>query len=306
MSRGLLRTAGVPSPDIFQTRPATSLKSVPWLLLPRLFTVLGVGFLAASVRLFLQFSQFLRLRSSAVLIWPGRKPPFYMLLLALGAILSVIIVVKLALLQMPPKDVFGETMMLVYYAYAVPLSLKIGRGFYQDGIWSDGGFIPYSHIGGLTWREGEQVTLVLMHRMRAFARRLVVPERPLRRGAASAARQDRRARHPLHGQAARPRHARRAGRCLNGSGIAKAGTGLGQSAISNFLSHPIGPPPVAIGSLSQSGGVSQTKARMAITIRSYCQVARVGPEERVPQDAHRERRRVLHTTTPTLRSSRYV
>jgi hypothetical protein len=144
-------------------------------LLPRLLAVLGVGFLAASVRLFIQFFQFRRLRSSAVLIWPGRKPPFYMLLLALGAVLSVVIVVKLALLKMPPKDVFGETMMLVYYAYAVPLSLKIGRGFYQDGIWSDGGFIPYSHIGGLTWREGEQMTLVLMHRMRAFARRLVVP-----------------------------------------------------------------------------------------------------------------------------------
>ena len=141
-----------------------------------MLTVLGVGFLAASVRLLLQFFQFRRLRSSAVLIWPGRKPPFYALLLALGATLSVVIIFKLALLRMPPKNVFGETMMLLYYAYAVPLSLKIGRGFYQDGIWSDGGFIPYSHIGGLTWREGEQVTLVLMHRMRAFARRLVVPD----------------------------------------------------------------------------------------------------------------------------------
>src|SRR4051794_41772841 len=49
---------------------------------------------------------------------------------------------------MHPIDVFGETMMLVYYGYAVPLSLKIGRGFYQDGIWADAGFIPYSRIGG--------------------------------------------------------------------------------------------------------------------------------------------------------------
>ena len=57
--------------------------------------------------------------------------------------------------------------MLVYYGYALPLSLKIGRGFYEDGIWADGGFVPYSHIGGLTWREGEQLTLVLIYRMRA-------------------------------------------------------------------------------------------------------------------------------------------
>jgi hypothetical protein len=56
--------------------------------------------------------------------------------------------------------------------------LKIGRGFYADGIWTEAGFVPYSSIGGLSWKEGdqgEQVTLVMMYRMRAFARRLVVP-----------------------------------------------------------------------------------------------------------------------------------
>ena len=43
--------------------------------------------------------------------------------------------------------------MLVYYVYALPLSLRIGRGFYEDGIWTEGGFMPYSRIGGITWRE---------------------------------------------------------------------------------------------------------------------------------------------------------
>jgi hypothetical protein len=66
-------------------------------------------------------------------------------------------------------------MMFVYYAYALPLSLRIGRGFYEQGIWAEGGFIPYSKIGGLTWREGEEITLVLIYRMRNLARRLVVP-----------------------------------------------------------------------------------------------------------------------------------
>ncbi len=91
---------------------------------------------------------------SAVLTWPGRRPPFYRLLLMLGAILSVLIVYKLAVLRLHPVQVFGETMMLVYYGYAVPLGLKIGRGFYTTGIWSDGGFVPYPRIGGLAWREG--------------------------------------------------------------------------------------------------------------------------------------------------------
>jgi hypothetical protein len=165
-------------------------------LLPKLLLVLGVGFFVADVRLFLQFLRFQRLRSSALLIWPGRKPPFYRLLLALGAVLSLLIVYKLAFLRMGLPDVFGETMMLVYYAYAVPLSLRIGRGFYEDGIWADAGFIPYSRIGGLTWREGEQLTLVLIYRMRAFARSLVVPEAYY--GAARRLLRDKIAAHDIH------------------------------------------------------------------------------------------------------------
>jgi len=158
--------------------------------------VLGIGFFLANVRLFFQFIRFLRLRSSALLTWPGRTPPFYGLLLVLGAVLSVLIVYKLAVLKQHPSQVFGESMMLLYYGYALPLSLKIGRGFYEDGIWADGGFMPYSSIGGLTWREGDQLTLVMMHRMRAFARLLVVPERYY--GAARRLLRDKIAAHDIH------------------------------------------------------------------------------------------------------------
>jgi hypothetical protein len=165
-------------------------------ILPQVLFLLGVGFFVADVRLFFQFLQFQRLRSSALLTWPGRKPPFYGLLIVLGAVLSVLIVYKLAFLRLRPVDVFGETMMLVYYGYAVPLSLRIGRGFYEDGIWADAGFIPYSRIGGLTWREGEQLTLVLIYRMRAFARRLVVPEAYY--GAARRLLRDKIAAHDIH------------------------------------------------------------------------------------------------------------
>lgn len=165
-------------------------------VLPQVLVVLGAGFFVANVRLLFQFVRFLRLRSSALLTWPGRRPPFYGLLLGIGAVLSVIIFYKLAILRMRPADVFGETMMLLYYAYAVPLSLKIGRGFYADGIWADAGFIPYSRIGGLTWREGEQLTLVVIYRMRAFARRLVVPEAHY--GAARRLLRDKIAAHDIH------------------------------------------------------------------------------------------------------------
>ena len=162
----------------------------------RFLFLLGVGFLVANLRLLFQFIRFARLKSSAVLTWPGRRPPFYGLLLVLGAVLSILIIYKLAFLRVHPTRVFGETMMLVYYAYAMPLSLKIGRGFYEDGIWADGGFVPYSTIGGLAWREGEQLTLVLIDRMRQFGRKLTVPEGYY--GAARRVLRDRIAAHDIH------------------------------------------------------------------------------------------------------------
>jgi len=164
--------------------------------LPRVLFVLGVGFFIANLRQLFQLIRFFRIRSSALLVWPGATPPFYRLMIAVGGMLAVVIFYKLAVLHQRPPDVFGETMMLVYYGYAMPLSLKIGRGFYQDGIWADGGFVPYSEIGGLTWREGEQVTLVMMYRMRHFARRLHVPDGYY--GAARRLLRDKIAAHDIH------------------------------------------------------------------------------------------------------------
>ena len=144
-------------------------------LLPKILYLFGFGFLVANVRLLLQFIRFLRIRSSAILTWPGRRPPFYGLLLVLGAVLALLIIYKLTVLRQQPMQVFGEAMMLLYYVYLLPLSLRIGRGFYADGIWADGGFMPYSHIGGLTWREGRPGHAGADAPHAAFARQLVVP-----------------------------------------------------------------------------------------------------------------------------------
>ncbi len=137
---------------------------------------LGIGFLLANLRIFWQFLWYWRLRSSALVIWPGEKPPFYGWLLAFGIVAGVLVFVKLVIQQQPPIRAFGQGMMLVYYAYALPLRLRIGRGLYADGIWSDGGFVPYASIGGLSWREETRITLVIIHRVRSLARSLHVPQ----------------------------------------------------------------------------------------------------------------------------------
>jgi hypothetical protein len=164
--------------------------------LPHVLLGIGVFFLVANLRLFYQFVRFTRIRSSALLVWPSATPPLYRLFVVVGAVLALVILCKLLYLKLPPRDVFGESMMLVYYSYAQPLSLKIGRGFYQDGIWTEAGYVPYGDIGGLTWREGEQITLVLMFRMRSLARRLVVPDSYY--GAARRLLRDKIAAHDIH------------------------------------------------------------------------------------------------------------
>jgi hypothetical protein len=134
--------------------------------------VLGVGFLAANLRLLVQYVRFMRRRRGALLVWQGPRPPYYGMALAIGVALGALAVYKLRY----GREVFGELMMFVYYAYLLPLSRRIGRGFYEDGIWADTAFIPYHEVGGVSWREGPRdATLVIISRLRNLARRLTVP-----------------------------------------------------------------------------------------------------------------------------------
>ncbi len=137
---------------------------------------LGGGFLAANVRVLVQLARYRRLRPTAELTWPGRAPPFYPMMLAFGAILAALVVLKVGIHRRPPYEAFGESMMSLYYVFALPSSLRIGRGVYADGLWTESGFVPFARIGGLRWREGRPPTLVILDRARPVARRLVVPQ----------------------------------------------------------------------------------------------------------------------------------
>ena len=135
--------------------------------------LLGFGFLIANAKLAWDYARFLKRRRSALLTWRIPKPPQYTFALGLGVALGVLVFVKLVYLR---RQAFGESMMFLYYAYLFPMSLTIGRGFYEDGIWADTAFIPYHEVGGISWREGEhQVSLIVISRLRNLARRLNVP-----------------------------------------------------------------------------------------------------------------------------------
>lgn len=139
--------------------------------------LLGVGFLVANIAFSIRFVRFLRLRKTAILTWPGQRPRFYALQLSFPLVFTAVIAVKLLVWRMAPINTFGEFMMLLYYGYALPLGVRIGRGFYERGVWLDDRFVPYEAIGRIAWREGPPLTLLVMPRMKRLAWKLEVPQR---------------------------------------------------------------------------------------------------------------------------------
>jgi hypothetical protein len=159
-------------------------------LLGQILLLFGIGFLLANLRLGVELFRWWRRRATALIVWPGAKPPFYAMSLAIGVMLGLLILLKayLALRGVSTlgawfpifaRDAFGELMMFVYFGYMLPFSTRISRGLYADGIWTDSGFIRYEHVGGISWKLGDPPTLIVISRLKSLARRLVVPSRSL-------------------------------------------------------------------------------------------------------------------------------
>jgi hypothetical protein len=143
--------------------------------LQTLLALLGVGFLGANLLLLRAGLQYWRVRRAQTLTWPVPKPRLFALFVAVAVLLAAVILYKVAVLRWPMWRVFGEAMMLAYYGAAYPASLRILRGFYRDGLWTDRGFVRWSEIGAARWREGSEPTLIAVARARPTAWRLSVP-----------------------------------------------------------------------------------------------------------------------------------
>ena len=148
--------------------------------LRQVLLALGVLFVIVNVRVGWQVASWWRKRPAAVIVWPGPRPPFYAVNLTIGMLLGILLFVtsyvEISRLQRgwgAVPSMFGVVMMFSYYGYLLPLSARIRRGLYQDGIWTDSGFTRYTEIGGLTWKGDD--TLVLASRQKTLARRLRVP-----------------------------------------------------------------------------------------------------------------------------------
>ena len=148
---------------------------LPWFAwgAPRILFVLGVGFLVANIKVAVYLLRYRRRRQEALLTWRGPRPAYYRFNILLAVTLGLLLAAKLV--RKEPDRAFGEAMMFMYYGCAFPLSTRIARGFYGDGVWSDSGFMRWAQISAVSWKDEGRVTLILISRLRNIARRLVVP-----------------------------------------------------------------------------------------------------------------------------------
>jgi len=143
-------------------------------LLQQILFLFGVGFFVANVVAVMDLLRFSIRRRSALLVWQAEKPRFYRLSFALAAALAALFVLKRFIYGRPMYQLLGETMMMLYYGVAFPLTTRIDRGFYRDGVWSDSGFMKWAHISAVSWKE-DGPFLILVSRFRQIARRLKIP-----------------------------------------------------------------------------------------------------------------------------------
>ncbi len=141
----------------------------------RLLLLLGVGFLAANLFGVAEQVRYWRRRRTAMLTWPGRRPPFFQMQVGIGVALGLLFFYDLLLRPGAAEQTFGVGMMFLYYAAIVPASARIERGFYRDGIWSDRRFVRYSRIGAVSWHDEPEPVLLLAARRGRTAARLAVP-----------------------------------------------------------------------------------------------------------------------------------
>jgi hypothetical protein len=128
-----------------------------------LLFLFGVGFLAANLVTAWVCVRDWRRRRRAVLAWRMPPPRFASLPALIAAGLGIVIVYKLIVLRWPVWRLFGEAMMLTYYGYLYPVSLRLKRGFFEDGVRLDRGFVRWTGITGMTWRHEGPPVLVVAH-----------------------------------------------------------------------------------------------------------------------------------------------
>jgi hypothetical protein len=133
----------------------------------------AVYFAVLILRDLVRYARFRRVRRTALVTWRNPLPMAFWLLLMLGAI--NLPVAAVTLLSHPWPEVVSPLAIALYFLGILPLLARIPMGFYGEGIWAEGGFVPYNRIRRLAFSEGPELVLLLLPWGRGGAFRLQVP-----------------------------------------------------------------------------------------------------------------------------------
>src|SRR5258708_36412549 len=88
---------------------------------------LGIYFSVLLIRGFAGYLRFCRVRPTAVLTWPGRRPRYFPLLLGLGVVSAALTVIH-SWRAFPFHHVYSQAVMAVFLNLTGPLSARVHRG----------------------------------------------------------------------------------------------------------------------------------------------------------------------------------
>jgi hypothetical protein len=120
------------------------------------------------------YLQFRRVRPTALVTWRAPRPGNAGFLQILG-VTALGVAALQAWFGRPFHHVYAQLATAAYFMVLVPLCGNIRLGLYRDGVWAADGFLAYSDIGRMAFREGKEIVLTLLPRGGSRPFRLPVP-----------------------------------------------------------------------------------------------------------------------------------
>jgi hypothetical protein len=94
-------------------------------------------------------------------------------LLALGVVAAAVTALNAYLARL--SITVSQALMAAYFIWMMPLCQSIRVGFYDEGVWADAGFLRYTKIGRIAFRETPEIVRILLPRGRSGSFGLPVP-----------------------------------------------------------------------------------------------------------------------------------
>ncbi|MCU0241636.1 MAG: hypothetical protein MUF51_04360 [Vicinamibacteria bacterium] len=138
------------------------------------FSIVAVYFTAQVLRLLFLHARYLGVRRTAILTWNGVPPVHARMMWILGVISALLALYAIGQ-RLAFLPIYSQAMMAVYFLGLVPLTVRLRRGFYQTGIWTDTGFVPYDSIGRWAFNDQFGISLLITTHNKRKTHRLSVP-----------------------------------------------------------------------------------------------------------------------------------